>query len=249
LVTYARTAVTLGLALVTLAGCGAVSFPPADPDVHLKITGALRKPEGAGPFPAVVLMHGCDGVQSGNQWWVDDLTKWGYVTLMVDSFGPRGLTEICTNLTRLSPSERTADAYGALAYLRTLPFVDKDRVAIMGWSHGAMVVLSTLWEHRKPDTGGFRAGVAMYPWCEPYQLYAPTLILVGGADDWTPGTLCNVFKNNPKAEVKIYPGAVHSFDDPGRPHVYLGHVIAYDSAATADARQRVRDFLGRQMRP
>jgi dienelactone hydrolase len=60
-----------------LAGCGTVSFPPADHDIQLKITGALRKPEGAGPFPAVVLMHGCGGVQTGNQWWADDFTTWG----------------------------------------------------------------------------------------------------------------------------------------------------------------------------
>jgi len=80
-------------------------------------------------------MHGCGGVQPGNEQWVTDLTKWGYVTLLVNSFGPRGLTEICTNFRRLGVTDRTFDAYGALEYLQTRPFVDKERVALMGWSH------------------------------------------------------------------------------------------------------------------
>lgn len=244
--TYARTAVTLLLTLVTLVGCGVVTFKSQSEGQ--RIAGTLRKPNGDGPFPAVVLMHGCGGVQPGNERWVTDLTKWGYVTLLVDSFGPRGLTEICTNLNRLSVTDRTADAYGALAYLQTLPFVDKDQVTIMGWSHGGMVVLSTLWKHRKPETGGFRAGVAMYPWCQHYQLYAPTLILVGGADDWTPAVLCDVFKNHSMVELKVYRGAPHSFDNPGLPRSYLGHSLGYDRGATADARDRVREFLGRHLR-
>lgn len=245
--TYGRAAVTVVLTLVTLVGCGVVSFNSQSEGQ--RIAGVLRKPHGDGPFPAVVLMHGCGGVQVGNEQWATDLTKWGYVTLLVDSFGPRGLSEICTNLGRLGVTDRTSDAYGALEYLRTMAFVDKERVALMGWSHGGMVVLSSMWAHRRPRTDGFRAGVALYPYCEHYSsIYAPVLVLIGDADDWTPAVRCDVFKNNSMVEVKVYRGAPHSFDNPGIPRTYLGHVLGYDRAATADARERVQEFLGRHLR-
>mgnify|MGYP003576527818 CR=1 FL=1 len=214
-----------------------------------RITGVLRKPDGDGPFPAVVLMHGCGGVQPGNESWARLLTSSGYVTLLVDSFGPRGLTEICTNFGRLGVSQRTLDAYGALDYLRSLPFVAPGRVAIMGWSHGGSVVLAATWERSRPPDGGFRAGVALYPYCEHYsRFYAPLFILIGGADDWTPALLCEVLKGHPAVELKVYGGAPHSFDNPGRPRRYLGHALGYDGTATADAHQRVKEFFGRYLR-
>jgi dienelactone hydrolase len=245
--TFGRAAVTVALTLGTLVGCGVVTFNSQSEGQ--RIAGVLRKPNGDGPFPAVVLMHGCGGVQPGNEQWVTEITKWGYVTLMVDSFGPRGLSEICTNFGRLGVTDRTFDAYGALAYLQTMPFVDKDRVALMGWSHGGRVVLSSMWAYRRPETGGFRAGIALYPYCEHYpRIYAPVLILIGGADDWTPAWRCEGIKNHSTVELKVYKGAPHSFDNPGLPRTYLGHALGYDWAATADARVRVRKFLGRHLR-
>jgi dienelactone hydrolase len=235
------------LTLVALVGCGVVTF---NSDTQgQRLSGILQKPSGDGPFPAVVLMHGCGGIQPGNELWATDLTRWGYVTLLVDSFTPRGLKEICTNFGRLGVADRVSDAYAALDYLRKLPFVDKDRVALMGWSHGARVVIAAMWEHRRPPTTGFRAGVALYPYCEHYsRIYAPILILIGDADDWTPAVLCDVFKHDSMVEVKVYRGAPHSFDNPGPPRTYLGHVLGYDHAATADARKTVRVFLGRHVR-
>jgi dienelactone hydrolase len=239
--------VRVAVIVAVLGGCGVVTFNSDGPGP--RITGTLRKPDGAGPFPAVVLMHGCGGVQPGNEVWANDLQTWGYVTLLVDSFGPRGLTEICTNFRRLSVLDRTLDAYGALHYLRTLPFVEHQRIALMGWSHGGMVVLASITEHRRPQEGGFRAGVALYPYCNPYSgMYAPVLILIGDADDWTPAARCDVFKNHPNVELRVYRGAPHSFDNPGRPRTYLGHALGYDRAATADARQRVEAFLARHLR-
>ena len=97
---------------------------------------------------------------------------------------------------------------------------------------------------------GFGAGVALYPNCEHYSgFYSPLLILIGGADDWTPAVLCEVLKVHSTVELKVYRGAPHSFDNPGPSRRYLGHVLGYDGTATADARQRVGDFLGRYLRP
>ena len=59
------------------------------------LRGLLVRPEGAGPFPAVVLLHGCDGVQPFQEQWAADLASWGYVALLADSHGPRGIGDDC----------------------------------------------------------------------------------------------------------------------------------------------------------
>jgi len=82
-------------------------------------TGILTKPEGNGPFPAVVLLHGCGGIQDGNtrsEAWSKRLVNWGYTTLQVDSFGPRGVKSVCDKPGRLIP-DRARDAYNAKSFL------------------------------------------------------------------------------------------------------------------------------------
>ena len=51
------------------------------------------------------------------------------------------------------------DAIGAVDYLKTLPYVDADRVGIMGWSHGGMITASALFRPQHP----FKAGAAIVP--------------------------------------------------------------------------------------
>ena len=94
---FVRVAVTLVILcpLVAAGPASAESFKIAsfsadDSDKDLMLEGELSKPGGDGPFPAVVLLHTCGGF---NDWfkgcWPEYLNSLGYVTLAVDSFGPR----------------------------------------------------------------------------------------------------------------------------------------------------------------
>lgn len=74
----------------------AVHFPEA-------AVNGIYRPAGQGPFPALVLLHGCSGVEEQQDLWAKILVEWGYTALIVDSLGPRGIEEICTNLDVLSP--------------------------------------------------------------------------------------------------------------------------------------------------
>jgi hypothetical protein len=100
------------------------------------LRGLLVCPEGEGPFPAVVLLHGCDSIQPFQEQWAKDLASWGYVALLVDSHGPRGIGDDCA---RWPPTAgtRSDDAFGTLAYLRGLTFVDAARVGVVGWTRAA----------------------------------------------------------------------------------------------------------------
>jgi poly(3-hydroxybutyrate) depolymerase len=61
------------------------------PEPGAPLRGLLFRPKGEGPFPAVVLLHGCRGIQPYQRDWAGKLAEWGYVALLVDSFGPRNV--------------------------------------------------------------------------------------------------------------------------------------------------------------
>jgi len=212
----------------------------------LNLMGRMKKPKGDGPFPAVVLMHGCGGIQpKRDHRWAERISSWGYVTLQVDSLGPRGISSVCTYSGKDSidiVNRRVADAYDAKRYLANLPFIDRTRIAIMGWSHGGSTTLEALYRDKENP---FQAAVALYPSCRSKLtgVNAPLLILIGEADDWTPASRCASMlpkgKTSPEIVLKIYPGAFHGFDTLGTNRHVQGsggwHLLQYHPEADADS--------------
>jgi len=226
--------------------------PPAAPAET--IDAYLSRPDGTGPFAAIVYLHGCGGLSEKTRHRVADLmTSWDYVTLAVDSFASRGIAEACTR----EMWSRQGDALGALRYLSGLGFVDPDRIALVGASQGGGIGLQIA-SARTLDAPGppkFRAVVAYYPPCRVAadHLTIPALILIGEVDDWTPASDCDNWmqrRAGKGAPVKlvVYPGAYHAFDNPsaligGR---YFGHWLKYDAAAAQRAIDDMHDFLQAQ---
>ena len=175
----------LALSFLFLGGCIAttsVSITSTAPNGALEpIPAALFKPDGQGPFPAVVIMHDCSGLgprsSGAPERWARELMARGYVVLIPDSFTTRGHAGgVCTNpapsRTEVSPSRRVGDAYAALAHLRTLPYVDRSRVGLMGGSHGGSTTLASMVAAQsdsdflaREKRAGFAAAVALYPAC------------------------------------------------------------------------------------
>lgn len=240
-----RSLVALLLFLMVLAGHAvAMAAAPTATIGAEQLPVSVSRPDGPGPFPAVVIMHDCSGLgprSSGAPGrWAKELVTRGYVVVVPDSFTPRGHADgVCTTpvsqrRTDVTPARRAHDAYEALAYARSLPGVDGRRVGIMGGSHGGTTTLNAMMATERGsdaaagDTaGGFAAGVALYPRCvaDTYRPVAPLLILIGDKDDWTPAEPCRKLAEAVRAAghpvtIKIYPGAHHSFDSP-RPERYL----------------------------
>ena len=171
---------------------GEVNLRPTTP-----MRGMLVVPRGAGPFPAVVMVHGCRGVRPYVQEWAHAIASWGYVTLLVDSFHTRHIPPTCSKLGEWSAHEsvggRVFDAYGALEYLAGLSFVAKDRVAVMGWSDGAPLSAASVLGARAFYDRHFTAAVALTPDCADFstaRFSIPLLVLAAGRDDWTPAESC-----------------------------------------------------------
>ena len=114
-------------------GCApSISFENATPKTPERVEGRLVKPDGPGPFPALVLLHGCHGVSPQVYAWGRRLADRGYVAFVVDSFGPRKEPADCKDDPSPGATPNTArfdDAIGALRYLQSRPFVIPERVA------------------------------------------------------------------------------------------------------------------------
>ncbi len=279
--------VLVGL-LGACAGQGApqrVAFPSTDAVLTqgrpTQLPGLLYKPAGTQPAPAVVLLHGCGGFYrpngrdpvARNAEWAQRLRDLGYVTLLVDSFSPRGVRDVCRDRPQpvTGQRERPYDAYGALLFLQSQPFVRADKIAVMGWSHGGSTTLWTIADAAPAHPaalpkGDFAAAVAFYPGCRAmakplnWSTHVPVLILQGAADDWAPAAPCEAAAVRSKAarlpvELVVYPGAHHGFDAPDQPvHVLAGvwtargtATVGTDPAGRADAFARVPEFLGRHL--
>ena len=238
------------LSFMFLAGCGSATTglsitTTTSNGESEQIPATVFKPDGPGLFPAVVILHDCSGLgprsSGAPDRWARELIGWGYVVVIPDSFTTRGHgAGVCTDpspsRTEVGPFRRVRDAYAALAYVRTLAYVDGSRVGLMGGSHGGTTTLAAMAAPEgnkdllaREKRAGFAAAVALYPSCATrlgrwhadlsgvYQPVAPLLILVGENDDWTPAEPCRKLaeaaqKAGYPVTIKVYPGAHHAFD-------------------------------------
>lgn len=235
-------ALLLGGRVAEAGGPEPVEF--RDGDITLKAI--VYRPEGAGPFPAVIAMHDCSGltnaagaVASKYREWAQLLVRDGFVVLFPESYTSRGIGSQCTVRNRpIRPErERVADANASRRWLGQQPDVRADRISLLGWSNGGS---SVLWavrpQHKGDDKPDFRSAVALYPGCRrldstAWSARVPTLILIGGADDVASPQECEHMVAGAKGRsarisIMVYSGAFHDFDHPNRPpQVRTGYAV------------------------
>jgi dienelactone hydrolase len=172
--------------------------------------------------PAMVLVHGFDGVSEAREgFWARELGKLGVATLVVESFSSRRAAASIDNPSRVSTAQGLRDAYAALGYLAQQPYVDSARIGIMGMSRGGSVALRAVDKRKHGGGPGFAAAVALYPGCVAQyrnpQPGAPIQVLMGGRDDYTTVKHCGDYLARIRnaggtTELHVYPDARHGFD-------------------------------------
>jgi dienelactone hydrolase len=198
------------------------------------VTGELYlPPKATGPLPALVLKHGSGGLQGPTganiRKWASTFASWGIAAFVVDSFGPRGITETGTNQGQLSSWADVADSLAALKILAADPRIDKNRIGIVGWGRGGNAALNTtLAAVRKSvvtDDLKFALHVVFYG---PAEIQfrdratdqSPMLFLHGEADNCVPIGPTHEFadwaqsQGNPVSFIS-YPKTYHDFDVQG----------------------------------
>jgi dienelactone hydrolase len=231
-----------------------------------QLRGEVFRPRGAGPFPAVVMMHGCGGLPPRTSQALSKhashLVAHGFIALKLDSFGPRGFADraVCKDRaeSRAAGLYRVQDAMDALAFLATRADVDRRNIFQMGQSNGAGVSLRIA-DGKNAVPGAspehqFRAVVAYYPGCGNrsggINLAIPLLVFSGGRDDWAPAKPCEEMKaSGAEYQFVKYANAAHSFDLEIPERRFLGHLLGGNAPATQDSRKKMVEFLRRHLTP
>ncbi len=239
---------------------------------HYRIT----RPEGDGPFPAALLFSGCDGPRDNLDRWTAELTARGWVTIVVDSHTPRNFGDyqiwrlICAGQL-LTGAERAGDVATAVSDARALPFVDPDRIALVGASHGGWAILEYLsfadhgetppsldaWPGGPPGTplDGIAGAVLLYPYCgqlsraarRGWRTPVPVLFLLVENDGIADEAACLRLARQEAArglpvETETYSGVTHGFDQQEKAPL---STLRFDEAATTAAVSRAGAFLDR----
>ena len=216
---------------------------------QLPIDGIVMKPDGQGPFPAIVVLPGSGGIHPPRcyQGALELIVGWGYVGLLIDSYGtgrPDG-----DGWKEYSFLDQANDAHAGRKFLATLPYVDRRRIGVIGWSRGGGATLAAAKNDagfRIGDDGPFKAAVAFYPIClvDLDNVLTPLLILIGDADRETPAENCQrlvAAKGQGVAvDLRVYPGVGHIFDARWSP--------TYNEDADIDAYRRTEEHFARYLK-
>jgi dienelactone hydrolase len=218
------------------------------------IPGYMARPNGAGPFSAILILHSCVGLISYEKITADELAGQGYVALAIDTLKPQGVQNGCDTPAPMG----TQLAAAGLNWLRTQSYVIANRLGLLGYSMGAIQTLNLIDPlGAVQPASGVRVAVAYYPYCggrTAANLAVPLLILNGSADSILPPGPCQTFAQaavnaGKTVGITTYPGATHAFNMPtDHPVIDKGRVIiTYDPAAAADADAKMKAFFARYL--
>lgn len=235
---------------------------PRDIDEHswrLARHFTVALPEGAGPHPVVIQLHGCGGRQPLHDRYARVANDAGVASVVVVSFAPRNIHRrvaqmaVCTGL-HLRGAERAGDLVAALHWLEGQPWADMDRVAAAGWSHGGWTVMDALAGAYGPANVAasrpellktLKAAFLVYPYAGVPSLtlargwgsHAPKVTAVLGGKDAVVGhrlprrALDRLKADGLDVDVTLLDDATHGFDDPDADDPRT----RYDPAHTATA--------------
>jgi dienelactone hydrolase len=255
-----------------IAGCTSryETLRPAAGPAEPAIQAIVQAPGGAGPFPVLVVLHGCAGPRPNGERWAAEARAIGFMTAIPDQYGPLGVEQTCTSTSGFRLWERARATHSLLRLLQQRPDVRPDRVFVMGFSQGGILAVGTAtsaWDSQDPpwapsDLPRPAGAIALYPLCSywPAAPRAPLLLLLPALDDWTPPVDCEDWARAasgvPRPRIVLLPGAHHAFDEPETPtprfvagfsNVFrssgFGATIGYNANAHEEARREVRAFL------
>ncbi|WP_421789685.1 dienelactone hydrolase family protein [Hyphobacterium sp.] len=232
------------------------------------------EPKGTGPFPVVVLLHGCGGVRPNMATYGRIAADLGVLALVPDSNAMRdigyeeALETVCTGA-KLRAHERTGDLHALLEMIRQDPRADASRIALAGWSHGAWTALEALALEKagrppasltalpKHGLEGVKAIFAMYPYNGfparsrrmPWGNDVPVeSLLVHGDTICSETDSVDVFNRQIEwgADVKwrFIENATHAFDEPDH---HPTSTLMFDPERAELAYAAFRDFLTRHL--
>ena len=259
-----------------------LTFPAAPEPFGYAKASKMFKPVGMGPFPALVILPTCAGHLARHSFdvWAKAALQRGYAVLVVDPLTPRGVVapgENCRPPTKVREVRLRKDAFDAAEHLRKQPFVDPERIGLLGMSQGAMAALGASANSYDTPQGrrAFRAIVSIYPGCfftnvqipgrglvnlhylPETRIVVPLQVQMGALDTETPAKDCILRLQEQKdrgapVEFLVHKNATHGWDI-GSNFTKKGLngqdvVYRYDPKVTAESVKLAFDFLDGHVR-
>lgn len=209
---------------------------PGEP-VLIPPSAVVLRPMGDGPFPTVIMMHGCGGRQPFMFHYAEAFRDAGYAVVVVDSFAHRGIDRlnahltVCTGL-RLRGRERAEDLFSVIDWSTQQDWCDGDQLAAAGWSHGGWTIMDAMClASSRPEllarAARLRQILVVYPYCGPPSLtrsqgwgaLRPQVTAILGGRDAVVGArtparaLERLSRDGVPVRVYTYEDATHAFDD------------------------------------
>lgn len=237
------------------------------PSVH-RIT-----PSGEGPFPCVLLFHGCGGRRPFLDRYMAAIAETGVVPMLIDSFAPRGwsrnraLAMVCTGL-QLQGWRRAGDVLAAVWGVSQMPDIDNSRLALAGWSHGGWAIMDLMtMALRRPGEAGLadpdpdllrsvKAVALAYPYCGPgaltqirqWRRTPDVFAFVGEKDHVAHPVHCRrafrqVEASGAAVQTWFPASATHAFDEDGA----VVSPFRFDVSLSAEAEDRIARFLAERL--
>ena len=174
--------------------------------------GELRIPGPPGTkVPALILVHGSGGISGATDAWARELNAIGVAAFILDTFSGRGIVSTVADQSQLNSLAMMVDSYRALALLAEHPRIDPKRIAIMGFSKGAVAsVYSANERFRKmyaPQGASFAAHIGLYTPCnveyrdDDKTTGRPIRLFHGIADDYVAIGPCRTYVQRLKKEI------------------------------------------------
>ena len=229
----------------------------------------IVKPDGLGPFPTIIMVHGCGRADRPQEEYAKAAQKEGFASIILDSFAPRNInrleaaTSVCTGV-QLWGRERAGDIVAALNWAEAQEWADMENIHALGWSHGGWTIMDALALENKigeyakisdcPEApfAKLKSAFLIYPWCGPasfsfmrgWQRKIPAHTIICGKDavvgEVLPrATFKKLIENGENIEVTYFENGSHSFDEIDGVHP----AQKYDAELTAKAVALFVDFV------
>jgi len=237
----------LGMALVVRASTPNVEIVSYKSG-NETVSGYLALPEGGGKHPAIIAIHEFWGLNEWVKEQAQNYAKQGYVALAVDLYrGQVGTTpDEAHILMRGMPDDRALrDLEAAFAYLGSRKDVEASKIGSIGWCMGGSWSIKLAED--QPKLAAFVVNYGSLP-TDPAiiaKIKAPMLGNFGADDKGIPPASVQAFEAAMKsagknADVKIYEGAGHAFQNPNNKD-------GYRKEATADSHKRITTFFAKYL--
>jgi len=235
---------------------------------RLKPSLVIRRPDGPGPFPVVLIFPGCGGVREHLHRYAEAAAEAGWMAVTVESFIARGWSDafvrtfVCTGLL-LRGGTRAGDVMAAATFAKDLPDADPSRIVLAGWSHGAWAIMDLMTEKLEKrgeamiadpmnaDLSGVVGAFMPYPYVAlparsrfmRWRRALDALVIIPTRDHLArradyERALDHARAAGSKIEEWVV-DATHAFDEPGLTHPK----IRYNPQATKEAVRRFVGFL------